>query len=201
MSIKIIFFVAALFFFATQVHAQSAVTTKSFHLGLGLLDHDAGVAADSATSGSKPFFGQLYSQLTLMGFFPVANQWSVSPIFSISIFSKKSPEGNEKTSVTLLGFRFNKPFEQNFDFHLGSGLIAYQIKGSGGTVSQNNGNGTATFGTPGDSKASSQVYYDLGVGYALQKYKFDLSLLVTEIFDSSKLAFNPMFTFTAEIFR
>lgn len=181
--------------------AQFNSTTSSYHVGVSLLNHNAGKASSSAQSGDKPFFGQIYNQLDLMAFFPVKNNLIISPIFNLSITSKKSPEGEQKTSVSMIGVRALKPWTSNLDYHFGLGFIAYQIKGSGGNVNLSNGTGVSTFGTPSDTSSSSQLYYDLGLGYSFQKYRIELSTLATEVFAGSKLALNPMLTFSMEIYR
>lgn len=180
---------------------SSSSSATSYHVGLGVLNHNAGKASNSATSGDKPFFGQLYNQLDLAAYFAISNGWSIAPVFNLSIISKKSPEGEQKSSVSLVGVRSHQQFASSFDYHFGLGFIAYQIKGSGGTVLLNNGSGTTTFGTPSDATSSSQLYYDVGLGYTIQKFKINLSTLITEPFGGSKLALNPMLTFSMEIYK
>lgn len=185
---------------ATKTSRSSSSSANSYHIGLGLLNHNAGKVATSANSGDKPFFGQIYNQLDFAAYFSISNGWSISPAFNLSLFGKKSPEGEQKSSISLVGVRTHKLFTSNFDYHFGLGFIAYVIKGQGGAVDLNNGAGTTTFGTPSDTTSSSQMYYDLGLGYTYQKYKINFSTLITEAFEGSKLALNPMLTFSMGVF-
>lgn len=190
---------------ATQTSRTSSKSSSSLpkgvYGGLGMLNFDAGVASSSASSGTKPFLYQTYTMLSLTSFHSLKGLWQISPIFDLTLIGRKTPEGKAKTAVTVLGARFIRPaFFSGFNFHLGPGLIFYRIDGSGGTVDLNNGSGVSTFGAPNETRASNSIYYDFGVGYQISKYRFELSILVTEPFKTTKRAISPIVAINREIF-
>lgn len=123
------FVLAAFFTFSASIMwAQTKNSGRpSWNLGLSLINHNSGSTATSATSTSKPLFADIYNQITLLGFYNLNPNWTISPLFSMSLLGKKSPEGNQKYSLTILGGRFSRDINSNFDFHLGSGLLVYRI--------------------------------------------------------------------------
>lgn len=185
----------------SRASSASSATPKGVYAGIGILNFDAGVASSSATSGTKPFLYQTYTMLSLTSYHSLKGLWQISPIFDFTLIGRKTPEGKAKTSVTTLGARFIRPaFFSGFNFHLGPGLVFYRIDGSGGTVDLNNGSGVSTFGAPNESRASNLIYYDFGVGYQKNKYRFEFSILVTELFKTTKRAISPVLTVNREIF-
>lgn len=173
--------------------------SSEYYLGLGAMDHNAGVAATSATSGDKPFLGQIYTQLNFTKFFS-AGSWIFSPTFNYSLSSKTSPEGSQKTSVSTIGLRTHFAVASLLDLHIGAGIMAFQIKSTGGSILLNNGSGTSVFATPAETRASNLIYWDLGTGYQMGANRFEVSVYVTKISDTSKRAITPLVTFSREVF-
>jgi hypothetical protein len=170
------------------------------YIGLGILNHDAGVAASDASSGQKPFFGEVYPELSFTGLFKVGDEWALSPVFHYGFIGKKSPDGHEKSSVSAFALRGCKNlFFNGFRVIAGPGLMLYQIKGSGGDVDLNNGSGTATFGTPSESHTSQLIYLELGAAYQISKYRLEMSLLTSNLFSSTKRAVSTVFSASMEI--
>lgn len=120
--------------------------------------------------------------------------WSWSPTLYYGLQPKSSPDGQEKFSTSGFRVRALYHYTDALDLHVGLGVLSYKIAGSGGLVTQNNGSGSSTFATPLDSKTTSRYTLDLGSAYAAGDWRFDLSILVTGPFTTSKLALNPLFT-------
>lgn len=169
------------------------------YLGLGYIFHNSGSVATSATSGAKPLFANPYSQITYAHFLEVGG-FILSPNFSLGLFSRKSPDGSQKTSVSSLGLRAHSQISSDFDWHYGLGSMAYTIKGSEGTKTLDNGSSTAEFGLPGGSRTSSLLYLDFGLALQHEKFRFEFSVYITKLFDGKKRALNPYLTATYEIF-
>lgn len=175
----------------------SGKISNSIHAGLGILTYQPGIASRSATSGSKPYFAETYPMLALKGYYNFYEGWAVSPDLNLTLIGRKSAEGKEKLSVSSFGIRFCRPiFYDHFDLHLGPGLLAYQIKGEGGTQVQSNGSGSSTFGIPNETRTSILGYLDLGMGYQINEYRIELSALITQPFSSTKRAYSPLLTLT-----
>lgn len=171
-------------------------SSSMVYAGLSVLSHQAGVASTSATEETKPFLGPLYSGLVLEGQFNVWEDWSFVPVFGMTLFGRKSPEGEEKTSVTILSLRASKPFAESWSFHVGPGFKTYTIKGTGETVQQKNGSSTSTFGTPDDVRSSSTWMIDTGISYQFEPYRAEFSLLLAEPLHSKKQTLSPWLAVT-----
>ncbi len=175
-------------------------SSRSGSIGLGFLNYNSGIAATSASSGSKPFSSELYTQLSVSGMFSVYDQWSLSPVLVYGFPSKKTPEGKETTTVSALGVRAYRLIDGGFDFHIGPGVMYYQVKGSGGTVTLNNGSSTSNFGIPSGTRTSTLLYMDFGAGYSFWgNYKVEASILMTGLTASNKRAMTHLITFSMEV--
>ncbi len=154
---------------------------------------NAGLAVTDADSGEKPFFSELYPVLSLTGMIGDTNSYRISPNLNYAITSKDSPDGGSATRVYAFGVRAVTPRISSFDFHLGPGVMFYNIKGKGGTKDLNNGATTTTFGLPDQSVTSRIFYMDLGAAYIWDKLRVESSFLISG-FLSSKFALSPVLT-------
>lgn len=173
---------------------------SSYHVGVGVINHNSGKTATDANSTSKPFLAETYSQLSLLSIHPISFDWSFSPKFFYGIPGIKSPEGNQTSNVFGLSLRGLYQMNDQFDFHFGVGLMYYRIIGSGGDVVLSNGSGTTTFATPNATKTSNLIAWDIGTSYALSTWRFEFSILITNLFNTSKLSPHPLITVSKEIF-
>lgn len=173
---------------------------NKYFVGIGAIDHNEGVASTNAITGDKTSLAETYSNITLAAIFPTFESWSLSPILMYGYPYKTSYEGDETSLVHVLELRAIHEASLGFDYHFGLGVLYYKQTGLGGTKVLSNGNGTSTFGIPNTASISTLLAWDLGGGYKYDKYRFDLSLLITQIFSSAKRAYNPVFTASMEVF-
>lgn len=97
------------------------------------------------------------------------------------IGAKVAPDSGSTISVTMLSVPFI--FKQSsVDWILGSGILLYEIDGTGGTISLNNGGGTSTFLLPNETRTAKLLYAEAGVGIDIKtNYRLETSLLFTGI--------------------
>ncbi len=183
----------------TSSHASSSSGNKYF-VGIGAIDHNEGVASTNAVTGDKTSLAETYSNITLAAIFPTFDSWSLSPILMYGYPYKTSYEGDETSLVHVLELRGIHEASLGFDYHFGLGVLYYKQTGLGGTKTLSNGNSTSSFAIPNTASISTLWAWDLGAGYKYDKYRFDLSILTTQIFSSAKRAFNPVFTASMEVF-
>jgi hypothetical protein len=181
--------------------ASASPISDSIDAGVGGLNYQPSVASTSATSGSKPYFGQLFPTMALKAYYNFYEDFSVSPEFNFALLARKSAEGQEKLSASSFSLRFCEPvFFEGFDLHFGPGLLAYQIKGEGGTQEQSNGSGTSTFGIPSGTRTSVTLTADVGMGYQFNSYRAELSFLISQPASSTKRTINPLLTISTRVF-
>lgn len=173
---------------------------STYSFGAGIFNHNAGKTATDATSTAKPFWNEVYTQLSLTSIHPINFDWAFSPTFFYALPSKKSPEGNSSSSVFGLNLRGLYLLSSGWDIHFGLGLLYYRIVGTGGTVTLSNGSGTSTYASADKTKSSNQFALDLGGAYTYQGWRFEASLLVTNALASSKMALNQIFAITKEFY-
>ena len=197
MKLGLLFFsISAMLLWQTEATARGGSFSggNTYYVGAGLLTYAAGKAATSATSTNKPFFADIYTQLSLSAIYPMGGSWSFSPMYFYGIPSKTSPEGEEKFSVSGFGLRGIYLFTDSLNFHIGVGGLFYKIKGNGGVVTQSNGSGSSNFPTPSGSKSASRYTLDLGTTYILSNWRFEGAILITSPTNSTKMALTPLFT-------
>lgn len=170
----------------------AGANNKTFYLGLGAVARNAGKTATVASSGKKPLFAEVYTNLNFSMIFDLGAEWSLSPNFFFGVPSKKTPEKKSTTNVYGYGVRVLYGLSGPFDFYFGPSVFSYRIKGSGGSVQLNNGASTSLFGIPSSSKTSNLVCLNLGFGYLFaDTARVELSAFVSGIASSTKRAVHP----------
>ena len=164
-------------------HATSngTVRDKTYYVGLGLFTYDNGRISTNP-SGAMSLFGPALVNLQAMARFPIGGGgWRIVPTFGFTPFGRSSPEGRETDRILNLSAWFAKDFGM-LDAHLGLTLVDYIAgSGGGGTITENNGNGTAPFGLP--PTASNAINYGIGTGLGLKIYSVirgDLDFLILD---------------------
>lgn len=172
----------------------------SVYLGTGAIAHDVGKVAVDATSSSKPILGDVYTHATLMAFLNVGDRWDLSTHFHYAFPYKKSPEGGESSTIFGGGLRVFYHLTEGFDVHLGPGVQFYQISGIGGTVSLNNGSGSATFALPSGSSISRIFYLDTGLGLSFGRLRLDGLVFISNLFSSTRRSVSPVLNLSVGLF-
>lgn len=188
-------------FFVFVNNSSSASDSKNgVSLGLGLLAHRAGKVTNNATKSSKPLFTEVYSDLALEWYNEIDTTWGISTQLNYTPIAKKSPDGGEKTRVYSAALRVHQSMADGADVHLGPGMMFYQISGSGGTITLNNGSGTLTFGLPSTTTTSRISYLDLGASWVINEmFQLEAAVLMSGLV-SSKRAFHPFIEVSGRIF-
>ena len=174
--------------------AESASQSHRYFLGAGVLSHNAGKVATDASAGTKPYWSELYTQVSLEANFGLTTHWMISPDFHYTYPYKSTPESKEKTSIYTVGLRGIRRLSDRFDFQIGPGVLFYKISGDGGTQTLNNGAGTTVFGIPSGSSTAANTYLNLGLGINFSRYRLESAVLITSVLSSSRRALNPIVT-------
>jgi hypothetical protein len=171
-----------------------------FYLGAGVIGHNAGFAATNRVTGTKPFLGNLYTQVSAMAIFRLDGSWALSPDFHYAPLAQNSPDGKESTNVFSFGVRIFYKIFKSVDLHLGPSVLFYQISGVGGLVSLNNGLSTTSFAAPNGSSVSRLICLDTGLGLSFGAFRLDTSILVSGFFSNSKRSISPLVTLSVGVF-
>jgi hypothetical protein len=183
-----------------QRGGSDTLTSNYFYFGLGILNHNASIASTDASLASRPYFEEVYTQATLSAVTQVSDEWSASLDFTYGFPQKTTPENKETTGTDALSIRAHWAALNSLDLHVGPGILYYEIKGQGGTQTENNGSSTATYGIPSDTRVSTLLFLDLGAGYQYDVYRLDASFLVSGITSSAQRAVSSILTFSMGVY-
>lgn len=113
-------------------------------------------------SYARLFDNEFLSSITLSGLLP----------------SKKTTDGGSQIIDFIFAFPLVIPSASELEYYVGPALHWQQIKGSGGTITVNNGAGYATADLPNSSSSSKIFSIYLGMGWMItESLRSDLAML------------------------
>jgi hypothetical protein len=175
-----------------------AAKPKSAEVGLSLLSYQM-MTMTKSPSGKKETMGTSFYHLALQYHQPVG-QYLWSPWLRYmpdSISAVKSPNGSSKTSIFAIGTPFTYNLSPVADVATGPVVMRYTIYGfGGGKETLNNGESTAEFYQPTESKSALSLAWQLGTSYSVADFRAAADLLVHGLFSSKKRSFSLMITGT-----
>jgi len=185
-----------------------AVKGKSLYLGMSVLSHDL-MNVSQQSSASPSFLGPLFFPFAIQTHFFLDNSWAIGPRLNYTfLLTHNAVDGGSKSSYAILTLPVEKMLTdlafdgEGFNWSAGPAYLLYTIQGSGGTVVQGNGNGTATYALPGSTVNASTLALDLGFGYSTSDFDFQFDTLTEGFLNpSNRLTFSLMLTVTYNVLK
>lgn len=170
---------AVLCVFTVKSHALS----QGLSLGGGAFQHNMFSLTKDKT-GKAETWGDTYLPLGFQYSFAATEGWHFVPSLYFShlttmVDAKETPEKGAKKNILFLNLPFVANATSWLDVKWGLGVFRYEIKGKGGTVTLNNGNGTATFYRPSDTRVSYNTYVLLGASFPFTDWYLDFDLMIS----------------------
>lgn len=198
--------VAFLSFLAFEPHTYARPSLKASSsnwygkLGVGVIDHDAGLKYSDPINGTHSLTAEIYPQLTFESGTSLNSEWSTQGLLLLSYPEKSSPEGNQKTSVDVFELRLTNQYSDWLRLHFGATVLYYIIQSSSGTVPLSNGAGTTNFYTPSSKSTSTLLGFNIGSEFTFETYSIDFGIICTGLSPNSKFSINPVLTIKAEVY-
>ncbi|MGK5082679.1 hypothetical protein WDW37_05180 [Bdellovibrionota bacterium FG-1] len=162
-----------------------------FFVGGGVLAHNLGQYS-TQPSGMTSLVSSVFPELVLSAWLPVdEGPWSLSPFLALTpgipftgatVFAHTTADGGEKTQLLRLAVRAQRDLglePWSVGLFGGLGVLAWTIRGMGGTIELNNGNSKSIFGLPSETSTSRVFYGELGVGVQRWRFRWESSILMT----------------------
>lgn len=151
---------------------------RRVHAGLGVMTQNLFGKTSTDVSGASNSLGThylgLHAQAHLGG-----GDWLFAPTLNVTPLGLEDSDSGSTRRVLSLGLMGVKRWSP-WDIRLGPGLYFYQINGSGGRVTLNNGNSTQTFFRPGDTSTAFQFSAIAGIGREINPdFRVDWDFAVT----------------------
>ena len=167
---------------------QSSAQASIF-LGVSVLAPHLGKWS-AGESGATKLFGASLPELVLHARWGLgASKWSILPRLSYTPLAKSLSESGETLRVMRGSLGVSRDLFWGLDLQLGTGVLGWQVAGSGGTVTLDNGNSTSVFGLPSESKIARSLYLETGLGLRMGRLRWDSSVFANGAF-SSRLAWS-----------
>lgn len=154
----------------------------------------------SATSGKKDVFSPLQYPLLLGYGYRFSPEEKFAVELDYTLFPKKGPDGGTEETHILLRFPYVRKFSNSsFEWKAGAGLHQLSIKGKNGSVTLNNGSGTAVFYFPDAITTTNQFFLEAGFCYPRNKYKISTSFLLESPLNSNSRTLSLVLGFSYQI--
>ena len=152
---------------------------KSFFFGVGaFLPNILGTAG--SPSGSTGLLGSKFGELSIAYRMRLNESLTLIPTVGFTLVGSGNIDGSSTNRYISLVVPVSFPLFGSLEFRSGVGLMLYQISGSGGSTTLSNGTGTLEFTLPGQSRTSTFLILDVGVGFPLfGDFRFDINTYVT----------------------
>lgn len=176
-----------------------AVKHGSFGLGLGSYTTrgDRKVATGPRSSGTS---AQNLTPLLLRYEFELTGSLYLAPQLMVSVVPFKSQDGSTTTAVHNLSLPLGGPLGSGagiaYDWGLGVGLMYYEIKGKGGTITLRNGTGTMDFALADGGKTSKLVTTQFGLSANMDRHRLGLDLVFESFLSNEKRAYSYLVGYT-----
>ena len=143
----------------------SAAKKHAFYVGLDAYSKSI-LKTTSTSSAKKDLLSPIQFPLVLGYTYAFNTNTRLAVFLDYTFNTKSGPDSNQKETNLLLRTAYSRLFGKS-DLEWKAGLLLKQTKiiGEGGTVILNNGSGTATFYSPGDTVNSNVFATELGINY------------------------------------
>ena len=178
-------------------HLQGA-TPKSGEVGISWMSYQM-QSLTSSPSGKKDTLGTSFYHLSVQYHQPIAKVlWSPwLKYMPENVHAVRSPNKSSKTSILALGTPITWNYSGHIDFGTGPVLMYYTVHGVGsGTEVTNNGESTATFFQPTESKSAVTMAWQFGSAWNAGAYRIGADVLVHGLTSTTKRSFSVMTTGT-----
>jgi hypothetical protein len=187
------FILFGVFLFCT--YRADAFNHKAFYAGLAYQSENVMGKITNSDSGSKSTLGTVSTPLLLKYDYLLGRQVFISPKFSYTLFPRSASGSTGKVTQWHLIFPVGKSISNGpWSWSAGLGILNNKFQGSGGMVTLNNGNGTADFPAPGQSRSSTRISLNTGASFQFSKHNVGLDLLTTGTF-SNKRTYSIMLSY------
>jgi len=171
-----------------------AFTDRAFYGGVGYYSENFLNKVTQSANGSGSLIGETSYPLLIKYDWKMTADWFVSPTLTYTPIPRNDPGNSAKITIWHLMLPFGQNINNTWDWFVGPGLINHAVQGSGGTVSLNNGTGSAVFALPGRTSNSQEISVNFGIAETLEVHRFALDV-ITEGALSNKRAFSFMFSY------
>lgn len=171
----------------------------SFYVGLDIYSRSV-MKTTSSPSAKKDFISPTQYPISFAYGYKLLGDAKFMPQLDYTLLAKKGKDGSTEETQLLLHLPYVKRFQgSSFDWKAGLVLHQTTIKGGGGTVTLNNGGGTASFAVPSDTRTSRISMLELGTIYTIQKFLIHGSLFIEGPFNKDKRNYSLMLGFLYNI--
>lgn len=187
---------AAFLMFAAEAFA---VKHGSFGFGVGSYTtrSDRKVATGLRSTGTSP---SSYTPLLFRYEYELTSSLYLAPQLMLTIVPVKSQDESYTTSVhnlsLPLGGVIGSAGGVDYDWGLGVGLMYYELKGKGGSITLRNGTGTMEFALADGSKTSKLVTTQFGLAASMERHRFGLDLVFESFLSNEKRAYSYLLGYT-----
>ena len=179
--------------------SAQAFVQNSIGLGAGLYSQNL-MQLSQNEKGEAKFLGTPSTVINLKFDFHLGDSWFLAPQVTYLPMARSTAGDTAKISfyhvVFQIGANLLGSNRTNFDVYAGPGFIDYQIKGAGGTVTMNNGTGTATFARPGRDVEVKKITANIGSSFTLAGSRFGTDFIVENPGSKNKRGLSLMFSYT-----
>lgn len=191
---KIIIFLALVFAMILSDQSQ-AYQSGHWRSGIGYYSENVLSEVANKNTGEKGFLGTANYPIIVSYDWAMTQSWFLAPSFNYTALPRDTKGSTAKVSILHILFPFGKNAGP-FDWSVGPGFLRETIKGGGGTVTMNNGTGSATFGKPGREVSVQKITFDIGGGFNSGKLRYGLDLMFIAPLSSKERTQNLMFSIT-----
>lgn len=168
-----------------------AFKDQSFGIGVGYYSQNVLNKISSSPTGKTSFSGASMYPFSFQYDYRFGDAWYMTPRLDYTLATRSDAGDSSKVSFIHLLLPFGTNLSEGsgsvWDWYAGPGLIQYKIAGAGGTVTMNNGTGTAVFARPGDDATILKVTTNLGTSRLFnQQTRIGADLIIENLFSSSK---------------
>ena len=152
----------------------------------------------TSPDASKTLFGEMYLPLGARYEIQTLDGWIMRPgllTTLLPLFPRRSPD--QALTKDYIIFDFPLYFERSptFAWKAGAGLYWYQMKGSGGKMTLDNGTGTAEFDLPSRTQTAKLFALDAGAAWTINENHLEIDLISFGFFSNQKRTFLLSVTF------
>lgn len=176
--------------FGLSVAAQASVKT-GFQFTTGITSVPLNSVTTSPTA-KKDFLGEFYNPLGFKYNFESFSSYQLSANLSttkLSLISNKDKDNGLSTYLTQLGVDVLFSSSSNVYFKSQLGILAYEMKGAGGTKELANGTGTTTFDLPNRTVNSQMIFMGLGSQIDFGSGNLEMNFNIVSPFSSTRRSY------------
>ena len=165
-----------------------ALSDRSFSLGIGYFSENSiGKITSSPTGEPVGTFGTISYPLILKYDWRWSSDYYFSPSLSYTLLKRKTAADSADVQLWHLSLPIGQNFSSSsFAWSLGPGILNRTITGQGGSVTLNNGTGTAIFGLPARSSTTQVLTVNGGINYSSNSSTYGIDLTTEGILTAKR---------------